>query len=64
MTSAEREQLSREEWQRTPHAYVVDYPRYPCVLCGCWPGYPIHQETPAGSGAPDPEPAGHHRQAS
>lgn len=62
MTSADREQLT-EEWKRTPHAYDLRWPEYCCAKCGLWPGYPIH-ELPAGAGAPDPAPAGHHRRAS
>lgn len=51
-------QIPREHWQRTPHPYTVDYPKYPCARCGYWPGYPIH-DAPAGAGDPDPVPVGH-----
>lgn len=54
MTSTEGEHRSREQWQRTPHPYEVEYPHYPCLRCGCWPGYPIHHKTSAGSDAPTP----------
>lgn len=62
MTSAEHD-ADRERWQRTPHPYVCEYPRYPCATCGMWPGFPIHQTSP-GTGAPDPIPAGLRRRGS
>lgn len=35
-------QRTCEEWRRTPHPYMYDYPRYLCKLCRLWPGFPVH----------------------